>query len=71
MEYSSDSKYSDMAVVAWDDTYKPKEDDQPIPLTQVEFNDQTGDLNFSKESAQLLGSRLKDKHLFESGTKFY
>ena len=29
MEYSSDSQYSDMTVVAGDGAYKPKEDDQP------------------------------------------
>ena len=34
MEYCSDFEYSDMTVVAGDDTYKPEEDDQPVPLTQ-------------------------------------
>ena len=33
MEYSSDSKHSDMTVVAGDDVYKPEEDDQPVSLT--------------------------------------
>ena len=33
MEYSSDSKHSDMTVVAGHDAYKPEEDDQPEPLT--------------------------------------
>ena len=32
MEYSSDSKHSDMTVVAGDDRYKPEEDNQPVPL---------------------------------------
>ena len=41
MEYSSDSKHSNMSVVAGDDTYKPKEDDQLVPLTQAELNDAT------------------------------
>ena len=31
MEYIFDSKYSDTAVVARDDAYKPEEDDQPVP----------------------------------------
>ena len=70
MEYSSDSKLSDMTVVARDDTYKPEEDDQPEALTQAEFNDLTQDLNLSKESANLLGSCPKEKHLLASGTMF-
>ena len=41
MEDSSDSKHSDMTVVAGDDTYKPEEDGQPVPLTQAELNDLT------------------------------
>ena len=28
-----------MTVVAGDDTYKPEEDEQPVPLTQVKLND--------------------------------
>ena len=54
MEYSSDSKHSDMIVVAGDDTYKPGEDDQPVPSIQAELNNLTQDLNLSKVSAQLL-----------------
>ena len=61
MEYSSDSEHSDMTVEAEDDAYKPEEDDQPVPLTQVELNDLVQNLNLSKESSQLLGSRLKRK----------
>ena len=60
-----------MTVVAWDDAYKPEKDDQRVPLTQVELYDLTRDLNFSKESTQLLGSRLKEKHLLAPGTIFY
>ena len=51
LEYSSDSEHSEMAVVAGDDTYKPEEDDQIVPLTQAELNDLKPDLNLSKESA--------------------
>ena len=66
MESSSDSEHSDLTVVA----YKSVEDNQPVPLTQAELNDLTQDLNLSKESAQLLGSRLKEKHLLAPGTTF-
>ena len=41
MEYSSDSKHSDMTVAAGDDSYKPEEDNQPVTLTQAELNDLT------------------------------
>ena len=54
MEYSSNSEHSDMIVVVGDDTYKPEEDDQ------AELNNLTWDLNLSKESAQLLGSCLRE-----------
>ena len=60
-----------MTLVAEDDAYKPKEDDQPVPLTQAELIDLTQDLNLSKESAQLLGSRLKEKRLLALGITFY
>ena len=56
MEYSSGSEHGDMTVVAKDDTYKPEEVEQPVPLTQAELNDLTRNLNLSEEFAQLLGS---------------
>ena len=59
-----------MTVIAGDDAYEPEEDNQPVPLTQAELNDLTQDLNLSKESAQLLSSHLKEKHLLAPGTKF-
>ena len=55
-----------MNIVVGDDAYKPEKDDQPVTLTQAELN-----LNLSKESAQLLGLRLKEKHLLAQGTTFY
>ena len=70
MEYSSDSEHNDMIVFIGDDAYKPEEDNQPVPLTQAELNDLTQDLNLSKESAQLLGSCLKEKHLLAPGITF-
>ena len=60
-----------MNLVAGDDAYKPEEDDQPVPLTQAQLNDLTRYLNLSKESAQLLGSLLKEKHFLVPGTTFY
>ena len=65
MEYSSDFEHSDMIVVTGNDAYKP------VFLTQAELNDLTQDLNLSKESAQLLGSHLKEKYLLVPGTTLY
>ena len=62
MEYSSYSEHSHMTVVSGDDTFKPEEGDQPVSLTQAELNDLARDQNLSKDSAQLLGTRLKEKH---------
>ena len=67
MEYNSDSEHNDMIVVAGDYACKIQEDNQPVSLTQAECND----LNLSKESAQLLGLCLKEKHLLAPGTMFY
>ena len=60
-----------MAAVAGNDSYKPKEDDQPVLLKQAKLNGLTQDLNLSKESAQLLSSHLQEKHLLAPGTTFY
>ena len=60
MEYSSDSKYNEMSVVAGVDTCMLKGGDQPVPLTQAELNHLTQDLNLSKDSAQLLGSSQRE-----------
>ena len=57
-------------VVAGDDIYKAEEDDHPIPLTLAELNNLTRDLNLLKESAQLQGSYLKEKHLLVPETMF-
>ena len=39
------------------------EDDAPHPFSQKELNDLVRDLSFSKDSAELLASRLKEKNL--------
>ena len=71
MEYSSDSEQSGMTVVAGDDAYKPEEEDQSDEDNTNRTHDLTQDLNLSKESAQLLGSHLKLKHLLAPGTMLY
>ena len=70
LSYSSDFKHSDMIVVA-ENAYKPEEDAQPVPLTQLELNNLAWNLNLSKDSTQLQGSPLKEKHLLTPGTTFY
>lgn len=51
--------------------YESTENDRPVPLNQEELNDLTRDLNLSKESAQLLGSRLREKRLLAPETTFF
>ena len=42
-----------------------------IPLNQCKLNDLTRDLGLSKESAQLLGSRLREENLLSPETTYY
>ena len=51
--------------------YWSEENDRPVPLTQAALSDLTRDLNLSKESSQLLGSRLREKNLLAPETTFY
>ena len=44
---------------------------EPQLFTQHELNDLTRDLNLTKESAQLLGSRLREKNLLAPGTTYF
>ena len=60
-----------MTVVTGNDAYQLEEEDQPVPLRQAELNNLTLDLNLAKESAQILGLSLKEKHLLAPGTTFY
>ena len=71
MAYSSNSQHSSITVIAGSNTYKPEEDDQQVPLTKAGLNDLRWGLDLSKESAQLLGSHLKDKRLLAPGIVFY
>lgn len=50
--------------------FSTDDQDEPMTLTQGELNDLTRDLNLSKESAQLLGSRLREKRLLKPATTF-
>lgn len=71
LDSSSDS-CEEMDVMDKSATYEPATDlTQPKPLNQAELNDLTRDLCLSKESAQLLGSRLRENHLLAPGTTFY
>lgn len=50
-----------------DPDYVPDEDSEPKTFTQSELNDLIRDLNLSKDKAELLASRLKQKHLLAKG----
>ena len=41
---------------------------QPVPFNQEHLSDLIRDLSLSKESAELLASRLKDRNLLQQGT---
>jgi len=44
---------------------------QPRSLTQTELNDLTRDLGLSKDSSQLLASRLNEHHLLSADVTYY
>ena len=71
IESSSEPESDNTADREEDEEYMPEENDKPVPLTQADLNDLTRDLNLSKESAQLLGSRLRENNLLAPGTTFY
>lgn len=56
---------SSEATVSSDSDYN-----QPKLFSQEELNDLTRDLNLSKDAAQLLGSRLKEKNLLQVGVHY-
>ena len=60
-----------MTIESGDNTQKAEEDDQLVPLTQAELNNLIRDLSLLKESAQLMGSHLKEKYLLAPGRRFY
>ena len=50
--------------------YKPAINCAPELFSQSELNDLVGDLQLTKEAAELFGSRLKEKKFLASGTSF-
>ena len=50
--------------------FEPGVPETSQPLKQHELDDLVRDLGLSKESAQLLGSRLREKHLLHPDTRF-
>ena len=71
MESSSESESDNTSDIAEGEEYMPEENDQPVRLTPADLSDLIRDLNLSKESAQLLGSRLRENNLVAPGTAFY
>ena len=67
MESSPEPESDNTADREEDEEYMSEENDRPVPLTQADLNDLT-DLN---DSAQLLGSRLRENNLLAPGTTFY
>ena len=67
-EISSEADTSDTNEMEVD--YEPPTNGDPKLFNQVELNDLVRDLNLPKESAQLLGSRLKEHRLLVPGTTF-
>ena len=51
-----------------DNDFVPKSS-EPILFNQEELSDLISDLNLSKESSELLASRLNDRNLLQQGTK--
>ena len=68
MKPTSESQSS--AAVEYD-SYMPEEEEVHQPKLLIQAVDLTRDLNLSKESAQLLSSRLRENDLLASGTTFY
>lgn len=55
-----------------DEMYQPDtmEDETPVPFTPHELNDLVRDLNLPKDAAEVLESRLHEKNLLCSNTRF-
>ena len=71
MKSSSESESDNTSDRGEGEEYMPEENDRPVVLTQADLNDLTRDLNISKKSAQLLGSRLRENKLLAPGITFY
>lgn len=68
MEWSSSAESEASEQDTWN---AEPSTNQPQPLTQFELNDLTRDLNLTKESAQLLGSRLRENNLLAPQTTYF
>ena len=71
MESSSESESDDTSDREQGEGYMLEENDRPVLLKQADFNDLTRDLNLSKASVQLPGSRLCENNFLAPGTTFY
>lgn len=60
---------SPQAESSSDPDFLPKESSSPEPFSQEELNDLIRDLGLPKLKAELLTSRLKEKHLLESAVR--
>ncbi|GFT19509.1 hypothetical protein NPIL_264881 [Nephila pilipes] len=58
-------------VQGFETEYKPSGIDSPQLFFQIELNDLTRNLGLSKEAAELLASRLKNKRLLADDISFY
>ena len=52
------------------DEFQVGDSNKPKQFSQAELNDQIRDLGLPKQSAELLGSKLKEKNLLTPGTSF-
>ena len=68
VESSAESEFVHWSVST---DYDADDQAQSMSFRQGELNDLTRGLNLSKESAQLLGSRLREKRLLAPATTFY
>ena len=68
MECSSSTESKESNQDTWNAVQSTLE---PKPLTQFQLNNLTQDLNLTKESAQLLGSRLRECNLLAPSTTYF
>lgn len=69
-EYLSESEDEDTLPPQDESSSDFSFDEGPELFSQSELNDLVRDLGLSKDAAELLGSRLKNKNLLSSGTSF-
>ena len=68
MEFSSSTESEESEQDTWNAGQSTHE---PTPLTQLQLNDRTRDLNLTKASAQLLELRLRECNLLAPGTTYF